>query len=119
MLAEQELALADLPAPAEPSVEARIEEVIAKYRDYVNPGLARLMQFGGFGDVEVEAQGCVVTTIKGERYLDYVGGFGMFSVGHRNPRVVAAVHRQLDKMPLSSRTFFNEPMALLAEKLAQ
>jgi putrescine aminotransferase len=96
-----------------------VEDVIARYQQYVNPGLARLMQFGGFGDVEVSAEGCVVTTATGARYLDYVGGFGTFTVGHRNPHVVAAVHRQLDLMPLSSKTFFNEPMARLAEKLAQ
>ncbi len=99
--------------------EAQIESVIEKYREYVNPGLARLMQFGGFGDIEECAQGCVLTTASGAQYLDFLGGYGVFSVGHRHPHVVAAVHRQLDRMPLSTRTFFNEPLALLAERLAQ
>jgi len=95
-----------------------IESIIEKYREYVNPGLARLMEFAGFGDVEESAQGCVVTTAGGAQYLDFVGGFGVFSLGHRHPRVVAAAHRQLDRMPLSTRTFFNAQQALLAEKLA-
>jgi putrescine aminotransferase len=77
------------------------------------------MQFGGFGDIEETAQGCVLTTATGAQYLDFVGGFGVFSVGHRHPRVVEAVHRQLDRMPLSTRTFFNEPLSLLAERLGQ
>jgi putrescine aminotransferase len=106
-------------ATPSPEVEARIESVIEKYREYVNPGLAKLMQFGGFGDIEETAQGCVLTTASGAQYLDFLGGYGVFSLGHRHPRVVEAVHRQLDKMPLSTRTFFNEPQALLAEKLAQ
>jgi putrescine aminotransferase len=101
------------------AAEARIAAVIARYREYVNPGLARLMQFGGFGDIEETAQGCVLTTATGAQYLDFVGGFGVFSVGHRHPRVVEAVHRQLDRMPLSTRTFFNEPLSLLAERLGQ
>lgn len=98
---------------------SRIEHIIGLTRDYVNPGLAKLMQFGGFGDVEISAEGCVLTTASGETYLDFVGGFGVFSVGHRHPEVVAAAHRQLDRLPLSTRTFFNEPQALLAAKLAE
>jgi putrescine aminotransferase len=98
--------------------EARIESVIEKYQQYVNPGLASLMKFGGFGDVEETAEGCVLRTVSGAEYLDFLGGYGVFTVGHRHPKVVAAVRAQLDKMPLSSRTFFNEPAANLAERLA-
>lgn len=98
---------------------ARIEGVIERTKDYINPGLSRLMQFGGFGDVESTAEGTVLTTVGGKKYLDFVGGFGVFTLGHRHPAVVAAAHAQLDLMPLSTRTFFGEPAALLAEKLAQ
>ncbi len=100
------------------TVQASIDEVIDRTKQYVNPGLSMLMQFGGFGDVEASAQGCVLTTKSGKRYLDFVGGFGVFTVGHRHPAVIAAAHAQLDSMPLSTRTFFNEPQALLAERLA-
>lgn len=102
-----------------PTSEARIADTIRKFQDYVNPGLAKLMQFGGFGDIEETAQGCVITTASGAKFLDFLGGYGVFSLGHRHPRVIKAVRRQLDRMPLSTRTFFNEPQALLAEKLAQ
>lgn len=98
---------------------AHVESVMEKYRQYVNPGLTRLMQFGGFGDVEVQGDGCLLTTATGTQYLDFLGGYGMFSLGHRHPRVVEAVHRQLDRLPLSTRTFFNAQQADLAEKLAQ
>ena len=99
--------------------EARIAAVIEKYRQYINPGLARLLQFAGFADIEEKAEGCVLTTASGKQYLDFVGGFGVFTLGHRHPAVIAAAHRQLDLMPLSSRTFFNEAAVLLAERLAQ
>src|SRR5438874_5409301 len=102
----------------EPSSESYIESVIEKYQEYVNPGLASLMKFGGFGDVEVSAQGCVLRTASGAEYLDCLGSYGVFFLGHRHPRVVEAVHRQLDQLPLSTRTFFNAPQADLAEKLA-
>ena len=96
------------------TVQAGIDAIIDKTKQYVNPGLSTLMQFGGFGDVEATAQGCVLTTKSGREYLDFVGGFGVFTVGHRHPAVVEAAHAQLDRMPLSTRTFFNEQQALLA-----
>lgn len=100
------------------SSEDLIEQVVAKYQDFVNPGLASLMKFAGFGDVEVSASGCVVRTAGGGEYLDCLGGYGVFTLGHAHPDVVAAVKRQLDRMPLSSRTFFSAPLADLAERLA-
>ena len=99
--------------------EVEIEGIIENFKLHVNPGLARLMQFGGFGDVEDTAEGCVITTLSGEKYLDFVGGFGVFSLGHRHPKVVEAVQKQLLKMPLSTRTFFNEAQSRLAAKLAE
>ncbi len=101
------------------AIEAHINSVVEKYRQYVNPGLSRLLQFGGFGDLEVSAEGCTVTLASGGTCLDFLGGYGVFSVGHRNPAVVSAVKHQLDRMPLSTRAYFNEPQALLAEMLAE
>jgi len=98
--------------------EARIEAVVEKYQEYVNPGLASLMKFAGFGDVEEIGEGCILRTVSGAEYLDCLGSYGVFSLGHRHPKVVAAVHAQLDRMPLSTRTFFNEQAANLAAKLA-
>ena len=37
----------------------------------------------------------------GKRYLDFAGGYGVFTLGYRHPRVVAAVKAQLDVMALS------------------
>lgn len=98
--------------------DARIESVIEKYQEFVNPGLAGLMKFGGFGDVEEFGEGCILRTASGAEYLDCLGSYGVFALGHRHPKVVAAVHYQLDRLPLSTRTFFNAPMAELAARLA-
>lgn len=103
--------------PAE--MEAHIDRVVQKYKEHVNPGLGRLLQFGGFGDLEEQAEGCLLRTFSGAEYIDFVGGYGVFSVGHRHPHVVAAVRRQLDRIPLSTRTFFNATQVELAETLAR
>lgn len=97
--------------------EALLDEVRSKYREFVNPGLERLMSFAGFG-LEWEAEGCYLYDAEGKQYLDCLGSYGVFSLGHRHPKVVEAVRRQLDKMPLGGKVFFNKPLADLAEKLA-
>jgi putrescine aminotransferase len=92
-------------------------EVVRKYAEHINPYLAKLMGFAGFG-VEVKGEGCYIFDQDGKSYLDCLGGYGVFSLGHRHPRVVEAVKRQLDEMPLSGKTFFSKNQADLAERLA-
>ena len=93
-------------------------EVVRKYTEHINPYLAKLMNFAGFG-VEVKGEGCYLFDQDGKKYLDCLGGYGVFSLGHRHPKVVEAVRRQLDELPLSGKTFFSKNQADLAEKLAE
>ena len=93
-------------------------EVVRKYTEHINPYLAKLMNFAGFG-VEVKGEGCYLFDQDGRRYLDCLGGYGVFSLGHRHPRVVQAVRDQLDSLPLSGKTFFSQRQADLAERLSQ
>lgn len=97
--------------------EQRHADVIRKYSEHINPYLAKLMNFAGFG-VEVRAEGCHMWDQDGKQYLDFLGGYGVFSLGHRHPKVVEAVKGQLDNLPLSGKTFFSGKQADLAERLA-
>ena len=94
------------------------EKVWQRYHDYLNPALADLMKYGGLVLVEDRAEGVYVWDHEGNRYIDCLGGYGVFALGHRHPRVVEAVKRQLERMPLSSKLFLNHPETLLGEKLA-
>jgi putrescine aminotransferase len=98
---------------------AFVDETIEKYRRYVNPGLANIMDFVGFHGVEWQGEGAIVRDSAGVEYLDFLGGYGVFALGHAHPKVVKAVQEQAGRLPLSSRVLFNRPMADLAERLAQ
>ena len=78
-------------------------EVFDNYRQYVNPPLARVMKLSG-SPIEVRAQGCTIWDQNGKAYLDFAGGYGVFTLGHSHPRVVEAVRKQLDLMSLSGKT---------------
>ena len=96
-----------------------VQETIDRYRRYVNPGLARLFKFGGSETVEWAARDCLVWDAHGREYVDCACGPAIFNVGHRHPRVLAAVRDQLDRMPMSVRTMPSAPLAELAERLAE
>ena len=57
--------------------------------------------------VEVRASGSTIWDQNGKAYLDFAGGYGVFTVGHSHPRVLAAVRAQMDRMSLSGKTMFN------------
>lgn len=100
------------------NADALRASVVSDYSEHINPGLAKLMQFAGFG-VEVQAEGMYITDQDGREYLDFLGGYGVFSLGHRHPDVLKAVVDQLQKQPLSSKTFFNPVQGALARRLAE
>ena len=101
-----------------PTAQALAEETYENYRAYLNPPLARVMKLSG-SPVEVAAEGATITDHNGKTYLDFAGGYGVFTLGHRHPRVVAAVREQLEHIALSGRTMFNPLMGRLAKRLAE
>jgi 4-aminobutyrate aminotransferase-like enzyme len=44
------------------------------------------------------AEGCLVTDVDGNTFLDATSSFGALGVGHRHPRVVAAIKDQADRL---------------------
>ncbi len=61
--------------------DALFADVVDKYSKHVNPYLAKLLQFAGFG-VEMRGEAAISTT-KMKQYLDCLGGYGTVSLGHR------------------------------------
>src|SRR5579872_4113647 len=94
------------------------EEAYENYRDYVNPPLARVMRLSG-SPLEMRAHGTTIVDHTGKTYLDFAGGYGVFTLGHSHPRVVDAVRKQLELMSLSGKTMFNAPLGHLAKRLAE
>ncbi len=98
--------------------DAITADVARKYQDYVNPTALNLLRLAGFDRVEHSGSGAIISDIEGNDYIDCLGGYGVFSLGHANEEIVDAVYAQLRQLPLSSKTFLNKPLADLAEQLA-
>ena len=67
----------------------------------------------------VRGEGPLLWDTEGKRYLDFLTGISVCSVGHCHPDVVKAVHEQSHRLIHVSNLFYTEPMARLAERLAE
>ncbi|MGZ3911604.1 MAG: aspartate aminotransferase family protein [Flavisolibacter sp.] len=45
----------------------------------------------------VQAEGCELTDASGKKYIDLIGGISVANTGHRHPKIIEAVKRQLDQ----------------------
>jgi len=98
--------------------QALYDETYENYKRFLNPSLARVMKLSGAA-VEVRALGTTIWDHTGKAYLDFAGGYGVFTLGHSHPRVVAAVREQLERMSLSGKTMFDPAAGRLARALAE
>ena len=85
---------------ASPS-RSRSHEAFARARSLIPGGVnSPARAFGGVGGEPIffeRADGQWLTDIDGHRYLDYIGSWGPMILGHRHPRVVAAIERALSR----------------------
>jgi ornithine--oxo-acid transaminase len=77
-------------------VESRTGEDVELWARMINPQFARVLKTIGFDRIWARAEGQYLWDVDGNRYLDMLGGFGMFNVGRNNPRVRAALIEELE-----------------------
>jgi ornithine--oxo-acid transaminase len=68
--------------------------------------------------VIAHAEGVWVTDVAGRRYLDMLAAYSAINFGHRNPRLIAAAKRQLDRVTLVSRAFDHDQFGPMCAELA-
>ncbi len=57
--------------------------------------------------------------VEGNKYLDFIAGYGCLNVGHSNKEVVSALKNQISKIIQSSNVYYNKPQVMLAKKLCE
>jgi len=97
----------------ESRVLSRTEELLNRRRAAVPRGVFNVAPI--FAD---SAEGVWLRDVDGTRYLDFAGGLGVLNVGHRHPRVLAALRAQLDRyLHTCFHVAMYEPYVALAERL--
>ncbi|WP_026678463.1 putrescine aminotransferase [Fictibacillus gelatini] len=99
------------------------KETVDGFREHVNPGFLEyrktVTEGGQFAAVEWSDSGAGFKDVNGKEYIDCLGGFGIYNVGHRNPKVVKAVTDQLKRQALHSQDLLDPLRAMLAKILGE
>jgi ornithine--oxo-acid transaminase len=99
-------------------IEERGAEALDLHAETINPQFVRLLRTIGFDRRWARAEGAYLWDSDGNRYLDVLGGFGMFNVGRNNPRIREALVEALElDRPGSVQLGVDSLPALLAEEL--
>src|SRR6476469_1619209 len=77
-------------------LDSRRGEDLDLWAKTINPQFVRVLRTIGFDRTWTRAEGAHLYDSDGNRYLDMLGGFGMYNVGRNNPRVRAALIEALE-----------------------
>jgi ornithine--oxo-acid transaminase len=91
-------------AEAPPESPLAVERILGDRRGeefalndrYLNPQFGRVLRTIGFDHTWASAEGAYLIDADGQRYLDLLGGYGVFAVGRNNPRVRDQLKALLD-----------------------
>lgn len=96
------------------------DEVVNNFNNYINPGTLEYRKSAAenYTSIEWTDANDGFKDLTGKEYIDWLGGFGVFSHGHRHPKVVKAVKDQLNKQALGSAELLDGNRSMLAKMLA-
>ncbi len=95
------------------------ELTFAGYREFLNPAFLRAKRGGTAHEVEWRGEGPWMISADGERFIDCLGGYGVFALGHRPKEVIAAMEQVFQRIGLYSQELLNPFQAALAGLLAE
>jgi ornithine--oxo-acid transaminase len=77
-------------------LRSRHGESYALHDKHLNPQLVRVLKTIGFDRFYVRGEGSYLFDADGERYLDFLSGFGVYALGRGHPALKAALHQAID-----------------------
>src|ERR1700682_2351320 len=91
----------------------RAAELIARDARAMSPSFTRAYPF-----VMERGEGCWVTDVDGNQFLDFTAGIAVVTTGHSHPKVVAAIEEQTRRfLHMSGTDFYYQSEIELAERL--
>lgn len=95
------------------------ERIFERFARHVSSGKARFFREVGIDFVFGRREGIYVWDLDGNRLINCHCNGGVFNLGHRNPRIVAALEKALRELDIGNHHLVSEHRALLAERLAE
>jgi putrescine aminotransferase len=97
-----------------------IHDSIENFNEHVNPGWLKYRKSVSTDAAFVEWEDSQETfkDTHGTEFIDCLGGFGIYTAGHRNPEIVQAVRAQLNRYALHSQELVDPLRGYLAKLLS-
>lgn len=101
-----------------------VDETLDQFDNYVSPGWLKYRKSVSSDSengavLEWEDEGAYCYGLNGEKFIDCLGGFGIYTCGHRNPEILDVVKAQLDHQALHSQELLDPLRGYLAKALAR
>lgn len=85
-----------MPFDVAEALKSRRGENFLLHERHLNYQLARVLKLLGFDRHYVRGEGCYLYDDQGERYLDFLAGFGVHALGRNHPAIKAALQQALN-----------------------
>lgn len=66
-----------------------------------------------------KGEGVWVWDCEGVQYMDMLSAYSAINHGHRHPKITKAMIDQINRLPLTSRAFFNDKLPFFTEKICK
>lgn len=96
------------------------KDTINYFDNYVSPGWLKYRKSVSTNAAVVEwkDKGSICEGLYGEKFIDCLGGFGIYTCGHRNDEILDTVKAQLDHQALHSQELLDPLRGYLAKAVA-
>lgn len=96
------------------------DDTINYFNNYVSPGWLKYRKSVSTNAAVVEwsDKGAYCSGLYGEKFIDCLGGFGIYTCGHRNDEILDVVKAQLDHQALHSQELLDPLRGYLAKAVA-
>lgn len=97
------------------------EETLCYFDQYVSPGWLKYRKSVSTNSAVLEwtDHDGICEGLYGEKFIDCLGGFGIYTCGHRNPEILETVQAQLKHQALHSQELLDPLRGYLAKSMAQ
>ena len=101
-----------------------VADTLDQFDNYVSPGWLKYRKSVSSDSesgavLEWEDEGAYCYGLNGEKFIDCLGGFGIYTCGHRNPEILEVVKAQLDHQALHSQELLDPLRGYLAKAMAE
>ncbi len=97
-----------------------VKDSMDNFNEHVNPGWLKYRKSVSNNEAFIEWEDSAETfkDLYGNEFIDCLGGFGIYTCGHRNPEILKYVQKQLDRYALHSQELIDPLRGYLAKTLA-